>query len=80
MDKYVFLLKLTQIFNIIKLVADYACGADVVSKYEPEASIDAGIEKENIIVNGKSKTDDLITYLIENGLVIVADNFQEMML
>lgn len=62
---------------ILRTVGSLGCGADVSSKNEMQLALMAGIEKEKLVVNGNAKTDEVLTYCIQNQLRISVDSVYE---
>lgn len=76
-SKVCFSVKTYPNIKVLQTIASEGAGADVVSDNELRASIDAGILKKDIFLNGNCKSDDLISRAIKEDIVIVADNVDE---
>ena len=64
-------LKANANIEIVKLLAEKGCGADVVSGGELECALRSGIPAERIVFAGVGKTDAEITRAIERGILSI---------
>lgn len=65
-----FALKANSNSAIIKLLANYGCGADVVSGGELFKAIKSGISPEKIVYAGVGKTEEEIIYALDNKILM----------
>ena len=63
-------LKANSNLSILRLLAEWGVGADIVSGGELYRALSAGIKPEKIVYAGVGKTEDEITYAIKKGILL----------
>ena len=65
-------------FDVLRLLAESGCGADVASEYELRIALDAGIRPEKIRANGNCKSEFYLEECIKREIVINVDPEEEL--
>ncbi|MCE1247070.1 MAG: decarboxylase [Firmicutes bacterium] len=63
--------------HILKIMKEEGIGIDAASAFETRCALDTGILPADIDLNGNCKEDNLIRDAIRQGMMIVADSFEE---